>query len=52
MEITKFVEREDGGADISMDLTPEEHLSMLQLGIMTAIELGIDTLGDQSPEGE
>ena len=52
MEIKSLVERADGGADVSIDLTPEEHLAMVQLGITTAIKLGIEELGDQSPEGE
>ena len=52
MEIKSFVDREDGGADISMELTPEEHTAMLQLGIMTAIEMGIEKLGDQPEQGE
>ena len=50
MEVKKFVEREDGGADLEVDLTPEEHKAMVQLGIMTAIELGIESLGEQPEE--
>lgn len=52
MEIKKFTERSDGGADLEIDLTPQEHISMLQLGISTAIQMGIDEIGDQTPEGE
>ena len=47
MEIKQFVEREDGGADLLVDLTKEEHVAMLQLGIITAIQLGIEAVGDQ-----
>ena len=50
MEVKKFVERSDGGADLEIDLTPEEHVGMLQLGILTAIKAGIDGLGDMAPE--
>ena len=47
MEIKNFVEREDGGADVVVDMTPEEHVAMVQLGILTAIKLGIAECGDQ-----
>ena len=47
MEIKEFVEREDGGADLQVDLTKEEHIAMLQLGIITAIQLGIEAAGEQ-----
>jgi hypothetical protein len=52
MLVKNFKERSDGGADIEIDLTPDEHVAMLQLGISTAIQLGIEELGDQSPDGE
>lgn len=51
MEIKSLVERDDGGADIEVDLTKEEHIAMVQLGILTSIQLGMEELGDQS-EGE
>lgn len=47
MEIKNFVEREDGGADVEVDMTAEEHVAMVQLGILTAIKLGIEACGDQ-----
>ena len=50
MEIKKFTERSDGGADLEIDLTPEEHVAMLQLGILTSIKMGIGELGDMTPE--
>lgn len=50
MEVKKFTERSDGGADLEIDLTPEEHVAMLQLGILTAIKMGIGELGDMTPE--
>lgn len=52
MDIKKFTERSDGGADLEIELTPEEHIAMLQLGISTAIQIGIAEVGDQTPEGE
>lgn len=50
MEVTKFTERSDGGADLMIELTSEEHVAMLQLGIMTCIKNGIQELGDMTPE--
>jgi hypothetical protein len=52
MRIRDFVENEDGSADVQVDLTKEEHHAMLQLGLITAIQLGIEELGEQPEQGE
>lgn len=51
MELKKLVELDDGGAELDIALTKEEHVAMVQLGIITAIKLGIEELGDQPEEG-
>lgn len=52
MEVKQLIERDDGGADVSIDLTQEEHVAMVQLGLITAITLGMEKLGDQPEQGE
>lgn len=44
MEVLSLVENKDGSANMNVDLTAEEHQIFLQLGIVTALKLGIDAL--------
>lgn len=52
MRIRDFTENEDGSAEVQVELNREEHIAMLQLGLITSIQLGTAELGEQPEQGE
>ena len=50
MDVIFVKENEDGSAVYTFDLNEEDKLSLLRLGIMTAIKNGIEEAKEYSPE--
>jgi hypothetical protein len=42
MELTLLKENEDGSATYQFDMTDEERVQLLSLGIITALKMGIE----------
>ena len=42
MKVTKYIENEDGSANIEVEMDAEETRQMIELGIITCLKLGIE----------
>jgi hypothetical protein len=43
MKVTNIIEHEDGGATITLDMTSEEHQTVMEGALLRGIALGLST---------